>query len=40
VAYGWYVMVTPLTKGQHTIHLRGHVPDIFTTDVTYHLTVQ
>ncbi len=42
---GWWIMLTPLTPGPHTIHFSGHlnVPDWgvdFTTDVTYHLTVR
>lgn len=41
---GYYVMVKPLSPGEHTIHLRGttgnpSLPD-FETDVTYHLTVE
>lgn len=42
---GWWVMLTPLTPGPHTIHFLGHlaVPEWgvdFTTEVTYHLTVK
>lgn len=42
---GWWVMLTPLTLGPHTIHFLGHlkVPEWkvdFTTEVTYHLVVK
>ena len=41
---GWWIMLPPLTPGEHTIHFKGHqsVPEWgidFTTEVTYHLTV-
>lgn len=39
---GFYVMLAPLSAGQHTLHFRGTFGDPinFTTDVTYHLTIQ
>jgi hypothetical protein len=40
VGDGYYLMLTPLSAGQHTIHFHGEVPAFgFTLDVTYHLTV-
>lgn len=38
---GFYVMVPPLSRGNHTIHIRGraNAPG-FSLDVTYHLTIQ
>jgi len=37
---GYYLMLNPLGRGQHTIHIQGEVADhSFTLDVTYHLTV-
>jgi hypothetical protein len=37
---GFYLMLTPLSKGTHTIHFRGELPAFnFTLDITYHLTV-
>ena len=40
VADGYYVMVAPLSVGNHTIHLHGEIPDFeYVTDVTFHLTV-
>jgi hypothetical protein len=38
---GYYVMLAPLSKGQHTVHFHGEIPAAsFTLDVTYHLTVK
>jgi hypothetical protein len=42
---GWWVMLTPLSPGAHTIHFLGHlyIPEWgydFTTDVTYNIIVQ
>jgi hypothetical protein len=39
VSDGYYLMLAPLPVGPHTIHLKGETPS-FTTEVTYHLTVQ
>jgi hypothetical protein len=39
VADGFYVMLTPLSVGQHTIHFTGGIPDVFTLDITYNLTI-
>lgn len=40
VADGYYLMITPLSRGEHTIHLLGEIPDLgFYQDVTYYLTV-
>jgi hypothetical protein len=41
VADGFYLMLAPLSVGQHTIHFTGMVGDpvIFTLDITYNLTV-
>lgn len=41
VANGFYLMLTPLRPGQHTIHFGGTFGDPinFTLDITYHLTV-
>jgi hypothetical protein len=37
---GWYVMLSPLPAGPHTIHLHGYLPVYdFTLDVTYNLNV-
>lgn len=45
VADGYWVILPPLSVGNHTLHLHGalcdpdtHLP-FFTVDVTYHLTV-
>lgn len=49
VADGYYVMLSPLSPGQHTIHFTGAVVFTaeedgfdfsFSLDITYHLTVQ
>jgi hypothetical protein len=38
---GYYVMLAPLSKGPHTLHVHGEIPAFgFTLDVTYHLTAQ
>jgi len=41
VADGYYVLLAPLRKGQHTLHFGGTFPQFgpFTLDITYHLTV-
>jgi hypothetical protein len=40
VSYGTWLMLTPLTPGQHTIHIQGAYPVYgFTYDATYHITV-
>jgi len=38
---GYFVMLSPLSAGQHTIHFRGTIGDPvnFTPEATYHLTV-
>ena len=37
---GYYLMLAPLTAGHHTIHFKGaQAGDVFSLDVTYHLTV-
>ena len=43
VSDGYFVMLAPLSAGQHTIHFKGSegaAPNTFTLDITYHLTVQ
>ena len=38
---GFYMMLKPLPRGNHTINFKGGVPDFdFFLDVTYHLTVE
>ncbi len=39
VADGFYIMLTPLTAGSHSINFGGSGPGGFTLDVTYNLTV-
>jgi hypothetical protein len=40
VSYGTWLMLTPFTPGQHTIHVQGAYPDVgFFYDATYHITV-
>ncbi len=40
VADGWWLMLTPLSLGQHTLHFHGSMPAYsFELDVTYHLTI-
>jgi hypothetical protein len=38
---GYYVMLKPLSVGQHTIHFHGDIPAPvnFSLDITYHITV-
>jgi hypothetical protein len=37
---GYYLMLAPLSAGQHTIHFHASVPAVsFTLDITYHITV-
>ena len=44
VADGYYMMVAPLSTGQHTIHFTGTFDfgggNLFSLDVTYNVTVQ
>jgi hypothetical protein len=44
---GYYLMLTPLSPGKHTIHFKGSMPATidpywtpFSLDVTYHITVK
>ena len=40
VSNGYYLMLAPLSVGQHTLHFGGSFPDFpFTLDITYNLTV-
>jgi len=39
VAYGAYLMLAPLSPGQHTFHLQGAYPDGWTYDWYYDITV-
>jgi len=39
-ADGYYVMLTPLTPGVHTLTFGGDVPGVFSTEVTYQITVK
>lgn len=41
VSGGYYVMLTPLAKGAHTLHFHGGIgdPPFFALDITYHLNV-
>ena len=40
VSDGYWLMISPLTVGEHTINLGGTTPDgRFTLDITYHVTV-
>ena len=39
-ADGYYVMLTPLTPGVHTVTFGGDVPGVFSTEVTYQITVK
>lgn len=37
---GYYLMIAPLTPGQHTLHFTGAQADgSFSLDATYHITV-
>lgn len=42
VSDGYWIMLAPLSPGEHTIHFGGEVPYFgdFSTDVTYHITVR
>jgi hypothetical protein len=33
-------MLAPLSRGEHTIHLRGEIPGAFVTEVLYHVTIE
>lgn len=37
---GFYIGITPLLGGKHTIHFHGKTPDGFVQDVTYNLNVR
>jgi len=40
VSDGYWILLAPLSTGQHTIHFLGAAPSLpFTTEVTYNLTV-
>jgi len=39
VSDGYWIMLAPLSAGEHTIHIHGEVDGVFVTDVTYYLTV-
>ena len=41
VPEGYFIMLAPLSPGQHTVHFRGTIGDPvnFTLEITYHLTV-
>jgi hypothetical protein len=39
VTDGYYLMLTPLTPGEHTIHFTAGLGESVPMDVTYHLTV-
>jgi len=39
VAYGAFLMLAPLSPGQHTVHVHGAVPGAFEYDMTYFITV-
>ena len=41
VSDGIFLMLAPLSRGQHTLHFHGELPDFnFALDITYHLTVE
>lgn len=41
VGDGFYLLLAPLSVGQHTVHFHGEIPHLkFVLDVTYHLTVK
>jgi hypothetical protein len=40
VSNGYYVLLAPLPRGEHTVHIRGENSFGFALDVTYHLTVR
>jgi hypothetical protein len=40
---GYYVLLRPLSRGQHTIHFVGNIGffnPAFSLDVTYHITIE
>jgi hypothetical protein len=39
VADGFWIILTPLSAGQHTLRITVDIPNIFSTDVTYVLTI-
>jgi hypothetical protein len=40
VSSGYYLMLAPLSAGEHTVHFGGRYPDFdFALDITYHLNV-
>lgn len=39
VSDGYWIMLAPLSAGEHTIHIYGEAAGVFVTDVTYYLTV-
>lgn len=39
-AAGYYIGITPLLGGRHTIHIHGKTPDGFVQDITYNLNVR
>jgi len=39
VSDGYYIMLAPLSVGEHTIHFSGDVPGFFYLDITYHIIV-
>jgi hypothetical protein len=37
---GFYTLLSPLSKGKHTVHIQGQIPALgLTVDVTYNLTI-
>jgi hypothetical protein len=41
VSDGFWVYLTPLSKGKHKLHFGASVPDVgFTLDITYYITVE
>jgi hypothetical protein len=40
VSDGYWIMLAPLSRGEHTIHLRGEIPGAFVTEVLYHVTIE
>ncbi len=41
VSDGYYIMLAPLSKGEHTLHFGGTFDEFgYTLDITYHITVQ
>jgi len=39
VSYGTWLMLAPLSAGEHTISVGGTIPDVFDGALTYHVTV-